>query len=103
MKYNNWWVNKLINHPYVLYINLFMNKLRLEIFCIDTSSKLELPFVDEGVRAGFPSPAQDFMELCVDEGPKNKDYKIKKAIQSFIDSLKGFDINALADGIFRTL
>lgn len=43
-----------------------MKKLRLEIFRIDTSSKLELPFAEEGVHAGFPSPAQDFMDLSID-------------------------------------
>ena len=31
---------------------------RLEIFSAETLSALELPFADEGVRAGFPSPAQ---------------------------------------------
>ena len=35
---------------------------RLEIFSAETLSALELPFADEGVRAGFPSPAQDYME-----------------------------------------
>lgn len=43
-----------------------MEKFRLEIFRIDASSKLELPFADEGVRAGFPSPAQEYMELSID-------------------------------------
>lgn len=27
----------------------------------DTSTELPLPYVDEGVRAGFPSPAQDYI------------------------------------------
>ncbi len=39
---------------------------RLEIFSAETLSALELPFADEGVRAGFPSPAQDYMENSID-------------------------------------
>lgn len=30
----------------------------LEIFRIDASSKQLLPYADEGIQAGFPSPAQ---------------------------------------------
>ena len=41
-------------------------KKNLEIFSIDITSQLSLPFADEGVRAGFPSPAQDYMELAID-------------------------------------
>ena len=38
----------------------------LKIYNIDMHSELELPFADEGVRAGFPSPAQDYMENSID-------------------------------------
>ena len=31
----------------------------------DYSSKLELPFFDVGISAGFPSPADDFQELKI--------------------------------------
>lgn len=30
----------------------------LEIFKVDTSSEQFLPYVDEGIQAGFPSPAR---------------------------------------------
>lgn len=43
-----------------------MGKFRLEIFRADTSSELKLPYADEGVHAGFPSPAQDYMGLSID-------------------------------------
>lgn len=43
-----------------------MEKFRIEIFRVNPDSKLDLPFADEGVRAGFPSPAQDYMELSID-------------------------------------
>lgn len=41
-------------------------KKNLEIFSIDITSNQPLPFADEGIRAGFPSPAQDYMELAID-------------------------------------
>lgn len=38
----------------------------LEIFsgCFETI--LELPFADDGIRAGFPSPAQDYIDKSLD-------------------------------------
>lgn len=42
------------------------NTQNLEFFRADTSVSLDLPFADTGVRAGFPSPAQDFMEYALD-------------------------------------
>lgn len=41
-----------------------MKKIR--IHRIDISSSLPLQYADEGIRAGFPSPAQDYMELAID-------------------------------------
>ena len=38
----------------------------LEIFSGSFETILELPFADEGVRAGFPSPAQDYMDKSLD-------------------------------------
>lgn len=38
----------------------------LKIYGADTLSAVGLPFADEGVRAGFPSPAQDYMESSID-------------------------------------
>lgn len=40
--------------------------MRIEIHKIDISSSLSLQFADEGIRAGFPSPAQDYMEQAID-------------------------------------
>lgn len=45
----------------------------LEIFKIDASSEQLLPYADEGIQAGFPSPAQDYMELSYD---LNKEYSM---------------------------
>lgn len=38
----------------------------IELFKPNDCVPLELPFADEGVRAGFPSPAQDYMENSID-------------------------------------
>lgn len=36
---------------------------KLEFFTPDLSSSIELPFVQAGISAGFPSPADDFLDL----------------------------------------
>lgn len=38
----------------------------IEIYSIDPSTKQELPFTEGGVKAGFPSPAQDYEDLTID-------------------------------------
>lgn len=38
----------------------------LIIYTVDTESNMPLPYADRGIRAGFPSPAQDYMELAID-------------------------------------
>ncbi|MCM1152575.1 MAG: translesion error-prone DNA polymerase V autoproteolytic subunit [Muribaculum sp.] len=38
----------------------------LELFSGDFSSVLNLPYADLGVKAGFPSPAQDYMDRSLD-------------------------------------
>lgn len=40
--------------------------MKLIIHKIDISSTLPLPYADEGIRAGFPSPAQDYLEHAID-------------------------------------
>ena len=39
---------------------------RLELFSADLDSDLELQYAQEGVRAGFPSPAQDYTTEAID-------------------------------------
>lgn len=43
-----------------------MMKKQLEIHKIDLSTSLPLQYADEGIRAGFPSPAQDYLEQAID-------------------------------------
>ena len=40
-------------------------KRKLEIHKIDVTSSLPIPYADEGIRAGFPSLAQDYMEQAM--------------------------------------
>jgi DNA polymerase V len=61
------------------------NTTTLEFFVPDYSSKLELPFVDVGISAGFPSPADDFIELSID---LNK-HLIKHKDTTFFAKVKG--------------
>ena len=57
----------------------------LEFYIPDYTSKLELPFFDVGISAGFPSPADDFIELSID---LNKEF-IKNKDTTFFAKVKG--------------
>lgn len=57
----------------------------LEFYTIDYSTELSLPYIDAGLKAGFPSPADDFIELSID---LNKEY-IKNRDTTFYAKVKG--------------
>jgi DNA polymerase V len=57
----------------------------LEFYTPDYSTKMELPYIDAGIRAGFPSPADDFIELSID---LNK-HLIKHKDTTFFATVKG--------------
>lgn len=38
----------------------------IDIFSAETDTALELPYVNQGISAGFPSPALDFIDLTID-------------------------------------
>lgn len=40
--------------------------MKLQIYSTDTSTIVDLPFVDSGIKAGFPSPAQDYLTDSID-------------------------------------
>lgn len=46
--------------------NIFVSMSKLTIYQVNLNSQLELPYADDGVHAGFPSPAQDYMENSID-------------------------------------
>jgi DNA polymerase V len=39
---------------------------KLTFFHPNFESEIQFPYISEGVSAGFPSPAADFMETCID-------------------------------------
>ncbi len=57
----------------------------LDFFFPDYSTSLEIPFFDIGISAGFPSPADDFIELTIN---LNKEF-IKNKDTTFFARVKG--------------
>ena len=57
----------------------------LDFFTPSITTRVELPFYDVGIQAGFPSPADDFIELSIDI---NKEY-IKNRDATFFARVKG--------------
>lgn len=43
-----------------------MPEVKLHIIRANTDSHIDLPYADAGVKAGFPSPAQDYMSESID-------------------------------------
>lgn len=60
----------------------------IDIFSADTGTELSLPLVDEGISAGFPSPALDFVDLTID---LNK-HLIKHPSATFYGRVKGVSL-----------
>ncbi len=56
-----------------------------DFYAPDYSTELERPYVDVGISAGFPSPADDFLELTID---LNK-HLIKHKDSTFFAKVKG--------------
>lgn len=48
------------------HIRKIANSTNLNFYTANTSSHMELPFIDGGIAAGFPSPAQDYIDLKID-------------------------------------
>lgn len=68
----------------------------LELYTADTTTDLSLSMVEGGISAGFPSPADDFLDISID---LNKEL-IKNPSTTFFGRVKGDSmINAgLSDG-----
>ncbi|MBR1964474.1 MAG: translesion error-prone DNA polymerase V autoproteolytic subunit [Muribaculaceae bacterium] len=43
-----------------------MSTTQLDIFSADASTALSLPYAESGIQAGFPSPAQDYIDESID-------------------------------------
>lgn len=57
----------------------------LDIYSAITDSELKLPYIENGISAGFPSPALDFIDLSID---LNK-HLIKHPSATFYGRVKG--------------
>ncbi|WP_294960323.1 translesion error-prone DNA polymerase V autoproteolytic subunit [uncultured Flavobacterium sp.] len=60
----------------------------IELYSPDISSEVKLPFFDVGISAGFPSPADDFIELSID---LNKEL-IKHKYTTYFARVKGYSM-----------
>ena len=69
--------NKLLHNPHGIVIYYALNEYHLS-----------LPFVSEGISAGFPSPALDFVDLSID---LNK-HLIKHPSATFYGRVKGYSL-----------
>ena len=67
-----------------------MDEVKLRICTADTSTLLDLSFVDGGIKAGFPSPAQDDLTESID---LNKEL-IRRKETTFLARVSG---NSLMD------
>lgn len=57
----------------------------LDFAAVDVSDSLQLPYADSGIKAGFPSPAQDYMTDSID---LNKEL-IRHKETTFLARVKG--------------
>ena len=50
------------------------NKIKLTFHPAEFGAKMPIPLAEQSVKAGFPSPAQDYMEGEIDLNPWNKNF-----------------------------
>ena len=67
-----------------------MEEVKLQIYSADTSTILNLSYVEGGIKAGFPSPAQDYLTASID---LNKEL-IRRKETTFLARVSG---NSLMD------
>lgn len=65
------------------------NMSELQLHHIKQGAELKLPYANEGIRAGFPSPAQDYIEQAID---LNKEL-IKHPASTFFGKVVGDSMN----------
>jgi DNA polymerase V len=68
----------------------------IDIYSASTETKLELPLINSGISAGFPSPALDFVDLKIDLN----DHLIKHPTATFLGRVKGESLKnaGISDG-----
>ncbi|HOJ77080.1 MAG TPA: translesion error-prone DNA polymerase V autoproteolytic subunit [Bacillota bacterium] len=62
--------------------------MMLEFFAVDTLLKLELQYTGQQITAGFPSPAEDYLETKLDLN----NYLVKNPSATFYGRVKGFSM-----------
>ena len=65
-----------------------IQKPKLSFYGVSTDERAELPLVEGGIKAGFPSPADDFLDLSIDI---NKEYIRNKGGDVFCEGERRFD------------
>jgi len=53
-------------HFFMTFLKKIKSTQAIDFYSSDTSTELELPFVKGGISAGFPSPANDYLDLSLD-------------------------------------
>ncbi len=76
-----------INNEGVTY-KIHTSSQQLELFKNAQNCELELPYADLGVSAGFPSPAQDYLQISID---LNREL-IKNPASTFLARVKGLSM-----------
>jgi DNA polymerase V len=61
------------------------NTSTIDFYSANTDSVMEIPFADLGISAGFPSPAQDFLDMSIDLNQE----LIKNPTATFYGRVKG--------------
>ena len=78
--------------------------MKLQLYSADLSSVLQIAYADQGVRAGFPSPAQDYMTDSRAVGDSMRDCGIDDGdllvIDKGIEPADGDIVVAFIDGEF---
>jgi len=72
----------------MLNVNKIASSSTIDFFSANTDSVLPLPLVDGGISAGFPSPAQDYIDLKID---LNKEL-ITNPSSTFYGRVKGYSM-----------
>lgn len=70
------------------------NTGKLKLYSVSTDTELELPLMEGGVSAGFPSPAEDFLDNKID---LNK-HLIKNEASTFIAVTDGYSMKGAGIG-----
>jgi DNA polymerase V len=68
-----------------LRLNKISESEELEFYSAETTTKLKIPLFESGVSAGFPSPADDYLDLPIDLN----EFLIKHPAATFYVRVKG--------------